>query len=232
MFVRIMHSADYRSQYYPSSNVQTSDVADDLSNDEPLSEPLDPLDSVDSSCAERHPRCMGVSEQNSASLQVSGAALQTAGMGECPGPQPIIAPRGRETTPLLRKAASFTVFSSERTPVSVDRINYKSLTHPHDPNIVPRNSTPVPPATIIERRYNGKSTYGQTVSLVENHMFKRYLIPVSSCSIASLCFWGLVCSPSRLHSHMLDGCGARSLSSFLASSLVTRKSFSVCDELV
>ncbi|KAI9572808.1 transmembrane amino acid transporter protein-domain-containing protein [Boletus coccyginus] len=84
-------------------------------------------------------------------------------MGGHPGPQPIRAPRGRETTPLLRKAASFTVFSSKPTPVSVGRINYKSLTHPHDPNIAPRISTPVPSAPIVEHRYNGKSTYGQTL---------------------------------------------------------------------
>lgn len=145
--------------------MQTSDTANDLSDDEPLlSEPLDPLDSVDTSCAERY----GVSEQDLASLEVSEAALQTAGMRGRPSPrQPIRAHGGRETTPLLRKAASFTVFSSKPTPASASRINYKPLTHPEVPNSVPQNSTPVPSATIVEHHYNGKSTYGQTVSLVK-----------------------------------------------------------------
>ena len=183
--------ADYRSQYYPSSNVQTSDMASDISNDEPLlSEPLDPLDSVDNSCAERRPRCMGVPEQNSAPLEISGTAVQTAGMRGRPSPrQPTGAHGGRETTPLLRKAASFTVVSSKPTPASAGRINYKPPSHPGVPNTMSQNPTPVLSATVVEHR-NGKSTYGQTVSLVENHVFKRCLMPVSSCSIAPQCFWG------------------------------------------
>jgi hypothetical protein len=189
-----MHCADYRSQDYPSSNVQTSDMANDLSNDEPpsgLSEPLDLLDSVVNSCAERHPRCMGVSEHNSASLEASEATLQTAGMRGCPSPcQPIRAHGGRETTPLLRKTASFTVFSSKPTLASVGGINYKSLSRPDVPNTVPQNSTPVPSATTVQYHYNGKSTYGQTVSLMEIHVCNRCLILVSSCSIASQCFQG------------------------------------------
>lgn len=229
-----MHSVDYRSQYYPSSNVQTSDVASGLSNDEPpLSEPLDPSDLADSSCAERHPRCMDISEQNTASFQVSGAALQTAGMGGHPGPQPIRAPRGRETTPLLRKAASFTVFSSKPTPVSVGRINYNSLTHPHDPNIAPRISTPVPSASIVEHRYNGKSTYGQTVSPVENHMFKRYSIPVPVVQLHRSAFgdrYALRAACIRI-CWMVVGHGPYRL--FWPHHLLhVSKLFSVCDELV
>jgi hypothetical protein len=163
--VRDAFASYYRSQYYPSSNVQTSDMGNDLSDDEPpLSEALDPFDSVDTSCAERHPRYMGVSEENSVSLEVSEAALQTAGMRGRPSPrQPIRAHGGRETTPLLRKAASFTVFPSKPTPASVGRTNYKPLTHPDVPNIVPRDATSVPSATIVEHHYNGKSTYGQTL---------------------------------------------------------------------
>ena len=172
--VWIPKTADYRSQYYPSSNVQTSDMGNDLPNDEPpLSDPLNPLDS-DSVDTERH--TMGVPEQNStmsASPQVFRAAHQMAGVST--PRQPIRAHRGRETTPLLRKAASFTVSSSKTPPAFSDRTNYKSLSHPDDPNTVLQNSTPVPSATIVEHHYNGKSTYGQTVSLIKIYIFKRYL---------------------------------------------------------
>ncbi|KAF8559229.1 hypothetical protein OG21DRAFT_1403136 [Imleria badia] len=76
--------------------------------------------------------------------------------------QPIGAHRGRETTPLLRKAASFAVFSSTRTPFA-GRTDYESLSHADVPNTVLQISTPVPSAIIVEHHYNGKSTYGQTL---------------------------------------------------------------------
>lgn len=168
-------SADCRSQYYPSSNVQASDSANDLSDDElPLSVPVDPLDSVDGSRAERHPHSMRIPGPNSPSLQVSRAALQSASMRGCPNlRQPIGASRGGETTPLLRKAASFTVPSSHPTPASAGRMNYKSLGRPDGPTTVPQDSIPVPASTTVVHHYKGKSTYGQTVSLVNNHLLKR-----------------------------------------------------------
>ncbi|KAF8446109.1 transmembrane amino acid transporter protein-domain-containing protein [Boletus edulis BED1] len=65
--------------------------------------------------------------------------------------------RSRENTPLLRKAASFTVFSSPNPT------NYESLSHPDDTNIVPQISAPVPSASSVGHHYNGRSTYGQTL---------------------------------------------------------------------
>ena len=146
-------------------------MPNDLFGDEsPLSEPLKPPDPAESPCVERHSRCMSASEQNSASREVSAATLQTAGMRGRPGlRQSIRTHGGRDTTPLLRKTASFTVFSSKPTPASAGRINYKSQNHPDVPYTVPQNSTPVRSATTVQHHYNGKSTYGQTVSLVENH---------------------------------------------------------------
>ncbi|KAH0838448.1 transmembrane amino acid transporter protein-domain-containing protein [Lanmaoa asiatica] len=160
-----MHSADYRSQYYPSSNVQAFDLTNDLSDNEPfLSEAANPLDPLDGSRAERRSPCMGDLGQNFPSLQVSEAAFQRASTEGRPTPrQPIKAHRDRETTPLLRKAASFAVHSSNPTSASAGRMDYMSLSHPDNPNTVPQNATPVPSTTTVEHHYKGKSTYGQTL---------------------------------------------------------------------
>ena len=87
--------------------------------------------------------------------------------------QPIGAYRGGETTPLLRKAASFTVPSRNPAPASAGRMNYKSLARPDGPNTVLQDSISDLPTTVVEHHYKGKSTYGQTVSLVENHIFVK-----------------------------------------------------------
>lgn len=134
--------------------MQASDLTNDLSDDDapPLSEPVDPLDSIDGS---EDP------ELNS--------ALQGAGITS--PRQPIRAYRGRETTPLLRKAASFTVFPTNSTPAA--RLNYKSLRPPDDLNTEPQNSTPIPAIVTVEHDYNGKSTYGQTVSRRKNYLLQE-----------------------------------------------------------
>lgn len=169
------YHADYRSQYYPSSNVQTSDTVNDFSDDEPpLSEPLDPSGSIDGWSAQGHPqRTMGVPEQSSVSNPVSEALQTVSTRGH-----PIRARRGRETTPLLRKAASFTVFSPRPAPVSASRTDYNTVNHPD--GTAPQIANTIPPATVD---YKGKSTYGQTVSLLKNPIFERCLVSVSAIQL-------------------------------------------------
>ncbi|KAF9229485.1 hypothetical protein BS17DRAFT_688120 [Gyrodon lividus] len=70
--------------------------------------------------------------------------------------------RGRETTPLLRKAASFTVSSQPRS-VRVGHVNYKSTSLPGTPSILTQTSSPASPGTVVQHHYGGKSTYGQTL---------------------------------------------------------------------
>ncbi|KAF8844085.1 hypothetical protein BDN67DRAFT_896024 [Paxillus ammoniavirescens] len=69
-------------------------------------------------------------------------------------------PSGRETTPLLRKAASF---SSQPRSVSVGHVDYKSLSLPEIHSGLSQSSSPVSPGTAVEYHYGGKSTYGQTL---------------------------------------------------------------------
>lgn len=164
----LMQSVDCRSQYYPTSNVQASSATDDLSDDAPpLSEPVDPVDSVHGSLVERHPRCMG-DPLNPSSVEASERA------SEMRPRQPTRAYRGPEATPLLRKAASFTVFSSSSAPAAAARMNYDSLGRPDDHNAESQHVTHTPPTVVNEHRFKGKSTYGQTVSVVKSCFFKRY----------------------------------------------------------
>ncbi|KAG9314517.1 transmembrane amino acid transporter protein-domain-containing protein [Chiua virens] len=135
----------------------------DLSDDDgqPLSEPthrpLDSMSSIDNSSAASNR--MQDPDQNFA----SETALPTSGMRGPPNPRlPIKISRARETTPLLRKAASFTVYSSENTASSAGRADYNTLNRSDDASMVPQHST-LPSSTNVEYRYGGKSTYGQTL---------------------------------------------------------------------
>ena len=199
-----MQSVDCRSQYYPSSNVQPSNLSDDLFDDSPPpSEPVDSLD-VDGSFAERH------------------SPETPQAVGRMSSPNLTRASRGHETTPLLRKAASFTVFSTNSTPAPATRTDPKFLSHAGG-HPEPQNSAPIPSTGTAEHHYKGKSTYGQTVSL--KVAFPNIFTLVISYLIAPRCFWVLACYLSRLRLHTLDGFGVQCLSSFLASSLVTRELF-------
>ncbi|KIJ21597.1 hypothetical protein PAXINDRAFT_5758 [Paxillus involutus ATCC 200175] len=176
-------STDRRSQYYASSSVQPFDLSSELSDDElQTSELAQPH--VNDTLPERHAQQSQCRGDDSISLDTSAGECQRA-VGilplTCPNPRQLnfsshhsdsdpacrmqmdsggAQSSGRETTPLLKKAASF---SSQPRSISVGHVDYKSLSLPEIHSGLSQSSPPASPGTVAEYNYGGKSTYGQTL---------------------------------------------------------------------
>ncbi|KIK81921.1 hypothetical protein PAXRUDRAFT_832537 [Paxillus rubicundulus Ve08.2h10] len=172
-----------RSQYYASSSVQPFDLSSELSDDDlQTSELAQPCDN--STLAERHAQQSQCRADDSTSLNISAGECQRA-VGilplTCPNPRQFnfsshhsdldrarriqihsvgMRSSGREITPLLKKAASF---SSQPRSVSVGHVDYKSLSLPEVHSGLSQSSSPASPGAAVEHHHGGKSTYGQTL---------------------------------------------------------------------
>ncbi|KAF9240943.1 transmembrane amino acid transporter protein-domain-containing protein [Melanogaster broomeanus] len=136
-----------RSQYYASSIVQPPDLSE---SDDDLPQTSEHARScVSNTWAERHDQHKRVPEYPWDSPRTLGNSTVTR-------------PSGRETTPLLRKAVSFTPYSHRR-PAPVSHIDYRSSSLPEIASSSSLTSHQASSAPVVQYHHDGKSTYGQTL---------------------------------------------------------------------